>query len=319
MKNTVRNLTTAAALLMGAFFSCQPSFGQSSTTGVTANNLYMGFQNAGGSGTEDYIINLGAAANIVGGTTVVTLSSDFLAADFNGVLRSSSSAYGGVVGGSNGGSPSDLYVTQLRSGGPGNPAAPGSSLPGQLYRTDDNNAFSDLTTLVVPTTAGTGILDTTKSWETWIEAQPNPQASPSFWEDSGVNPDTAISKTAVFYEDLYYTASSSTFVSAPWTYEGYFTINFSGSSPAVTFTPAGAIVSLSQRPTFISAGKAGTTVTLVSTNAVATHNYQLQYSTSLSPASWSNIGSAISAGGTLVTNTDTTATNSARFYQLQGN
>ncbi len=317
MKKTVKNLMTAATFLVGTFFASQSSFGQVQV-GASLNYLYMGFQNAGGGGTQDYVINLGPASGIVGGASVVTLSSDFSITDFNAVLKSSSSLYGGVVGGSNAGSPSDIYVTQLRTGGPGNPATPGSTLSATLSRSQDNIAYSDLTALNTPSTTGSGILDTSKTWETYVEAQPNPQAYGSFWSDSGENPDSTINKTTVLYEDLYYTSNSSFSGSQPFVYEGYFTLNLTGGSPVLTFTPKGAIGSLVQ-PVFVSVSKTGTTTTLVSSNAVATHTYQLQYSTTLSPASWSSIGSAVTAGGTMVTNTDTTATNSARFYQIQAN
>ena len=57
---------------------------------------------------------------------------------------------------------------------------------------------------------------------------------------------------------------------------------------------------------------------MVSSNAVPTYNYQLQYTTSLNPTNWINVGSSLVAGGTMVTNTDTTATGSQRFYRVQG-
>ena len=93
--NIMKKITIAAILVGGAFMACQSGFAQT----FVANDLYFGFENAANGGTEDYIINLGAASGIVGGSSAVDLSAAFTLADFNAVLGSSSSMFGGVVGG----------------------------------------------------------------------------------------------------------------------------------------------------------------------------------------------------------------------------
>jgi hypothetical protein len=226
----MKKITTAAFLFCGAALVSPSAFGQ-----FIANDLYMGFQNKAGNGASDYMINFGAASGIVGSSSVVDLSSDFSLANFNAVLGASSSLFGGVVGGSNG-NPPDLYVTQLRSGGAGTPSVPGSFSPATFYKGDLLLGYSDLSQLALNApAAGTGFLDTTKSWENFVE--PN-YAPGTFYDDAGINPDSVIGSGGVLYEDLWYDSNSSTTVKKPFTYEGFFTLDLSGSSPSLTFTPA---------------------------------------------------------------------------------
>jgi len=219
-------LTSAALLVGAALMACQSTFAQ-----ALPDNLYLGFENQAGGGSEDYIINLGPASGILGES--VDLSSDFSLSDFDAVLGSSSSMFGGVVGGSNAGNPSDLYLTQLRIGGAGTPSVPGSTAPAGLSRSDDNTAFSKLGTLFSPT-AGTGGLDTSKSWENDVEPT---FTTSSFYGVTGINPDSAVSPSTVLYEDLWSTSSSSISGSKPFVYDGYFTLDLTGSNPSLTFTP----------------------------------------------------------------------------------
>jgi hypothetical protein len=227
----MKKLTTAALLFGGAILVSQSALGQ-----FVNNDLYMGFQNQAGGGSEDYIINLGAASGIVGSSSVVDLSSDFLLADFNAVLGASTSLFGGVVAGSNNNQAPDLYATQLRGGGAGTPSLPGSSSPGNFYKGDLLVGYSDIgqLTLVAPP-AGNGVLDNSKAWENYVE--PN-YAAGTFYGDTGINPDSSISSSGVLYEDLWYNSNGSSSVKIPFTYEGYFTLDLTGSSPSLTFTPA---------------------------------------------------------------------------------
>jgi len=306
MKKVTRDLIMAAITVGGVFMAGQSTFAQ-----AIANDLYMGFQNQAGGGTEDYIINLGPASGIVGGSSVVTLSSDFSSGDFNAVLGTSSSLFGGVVGASNAGNPSDVYATQLRTGGAGTPSVPGSTAPAGLSKTDDNTAFSKLATLFSPA-AGTGGLDTSKSWESDVEPT---FTTASFYGVTGVNPDSVVSKTNVLYEDLWYTSSSSlTGGPQPFVYEGYFTLNLTGGSPVLTFTPKGVPGPL-QSPVFTSISKAAGTVTLVWTT-MTNHTYQLQYTASLSPTNWMNVGSALLATNTMMTNSDSPGAAPQRLYRI---
>jgi hypothetical protein len=225
----MKKLTMAALLFGGAFLASQSAFGQ-----FVGNDLYMGFQNQAGGGSADYIINFGAASSIVGSSSVVNLSSDFLVSDFNAVLGTSSSMFGGVVGGSNG-NPPDLYVTQLRSGGAGTPSVAGSTSPATFYKGDLLVGYSDLSQLsLVAPPAGTGVLDTSKSWENYVEPK---LAVGTFYGDTGINPDSSVSPSGVLYEDLWYNSNSSSTVKKPFIYEGYFTLDLTGSNPSLTFTP----------------------------------------------------------------------------------
>jgi hypothetical protein len=302
----MRNLTTTALLISGAILASQSAFGQ-----IVANNLYLGFQNQAGGGTEDYIINLGAASGIVGGSSVVNLSGYFSLSDFNAVLGTSSSLFGGVIGAASGNT-ADVYLTQPRSGGAGTPSVAGSSVTGQLSRTQDDTAYNQLATLFSPA-AGTGGLDTSKSWENLVDPANGTGTFPS---NTGYNPDSTVNPATVLYEDLWYTTSSSFTGTKPFTYVGYFTLDLTGASPKLTFTPTNAPASLTP-PIIVSVRKTGSTVTVVSSNAVPTFNYQLQYTASLSPTNWINVGSALVAGSTMMTNTDSTATGSQRFYRVQ--
>jgi len=232
----MKKITTAAVLFCGAILISQSALGQ-----FVANDLYMGFENQAGGGSSDYIINLGAASGIVGGSSVVDLSTSFSLSDFNAVLGTSSSMFGGVVAGSNG-NPPDLYVTQLRGGGAGVPSVPGSSSPATFYKGDLLSGYNDAAQLaLVAPAAGTGVLDSSKSWENYIE--PN-FAAGTYYGDTGINPDSAIGSGGVLYEDLWYDSNSSSSVKTPFTYEGYFTLNLGGVAgssvvqPTLTFTPA---------------------------------------------------------------------------------
>ncbi len=225
----MKNLASAAALILGAIVASQ-----SAQAAATPNDLYFGFQNQAGGGSADYIINLGLVYNLTGSSSVVDLSSDFSLSDFTSAGlqgTNSTSIVGGVVGGSNGNNPSDIFLTTLRSGA-GDSSMAGSSAPTGLTRGQDNAAYADLAQIMSPV-AGTGLLDSGKSWESSIE--PTLSAG-TFYGATGDNPDSQVG--TVLYEDLWGTSSSSFTGSQPFTYEGYFTLDLSGSSPDLTFTSA---------------------------------------------------------------------------------
>jgi hypothetical protein len=236
--NIMKKLTTAALLVGGAILASQSAFGQAGTYQTTPNDLLLGFQNQAGGGTEDYIINLGLASSIVDSSTVVNLSSDFSLSDFNAVLGSSSSMFGGVIGAansSNSGTPNtaDVFLTQSRGGGAGTASVAGSVQPAGLTKSEDDVTYSQLGTLVSPA-VGTGTLDTTKSWESLVDPA---NGTGSFQSDTGVDPDSMVSPSSVFYEDLWGNNNNTAFNSTPFTYEGYFTLDLTGASPSLTFTP----------------------------------------------------------------------------------
>ena len=310
MRNVMKKLVTTAIVAGGAFIVSPSAFAQ---VQLISNDLYMGFENQAGGGTSDYIINFGPASGIVGSSAVVNLSSDFSLSNFKAVLGASSNMFGGVVGAYNG-NPPDLYATQLRSGGAGIPSVPGSVSPGSFYKGDIITAYNDLGQLPNLPTAGNGLLDSSKSWESYVEPT---FAAGTFYGDTGINPDSAVGTNTVLYEDLWYISNSSTSTKKPFTYVGYFTLNLTGASPSLTFTPTNAPAPLTN-PVIVFIAKAGSTVTVFSSNAAPTHTYQLQSTTSLNPTSWGNVGSSVVAGGTLVTNTDPSATSAPRFYRVHG-
>jgi hypothetical protein len=310
MKKTTKNLLTAAIVMGGAVVTSQTAFAQVS---LISDDLYMGFENQAGGGASDYIINLGPASALVGVSTATDLSSFFSLSNFKTVLGTNTSMYGGVVAASNG-NPPNLYVTQLRSGGAGIPSVPGSSSPASLYKIGILTAYSDLSQLPNLPAAGNGVLDNSKSWESYVEPT---LAAGSLYGDTGINPDSAVGTNTVLYEDLWYVSNNSSFTKTPFTYVGYFTLNLTGASPSLTFTPTNAPAPLAN-PVIVSVSKVGSTVTVVSSNAAPTHMYQLQSSSTLNPVSWGNVGGSVLASGTLVTNTDTSATASKQFYRVQG-
>ncbi len=302
----------AAILVGGGAVVSQTGFAQST---IKANDLYLGFENQVGGGTEDYIIDFGPASGLVGGSSVIDLSTQFSLADFNAVLGSSGSMFGGVVGGyQTSSSTADLYLTQLRNGGPGIPSVPGSAITTMFSRGSIDTTVSTLSPVNLPA-AGSSVLDTTKSWEAYVEPT---LTSSSFYGASGFNPDSPVSLSTVLYEDLWYVANGTLSGHSAFVYQGYFTLDLTGSSPKLTFTPANAPAQLTT-PSIAAVSKSGTTVTVVSKNATPTHTYTLQYATSLNPPTWNTLSSSAQvASATTVTNTDTTATDPKRFYRVEG-
>ena len=224
----MKKLTSMVLLLGGAIIASQSAFGQ-----LTPDDLYFGFQNQAGGDTADYIINLGAASGIVGQSSVVDLSSDFSLGNFNTVLGASSSMFGGVIGANNSDSPSDVYLTQLRSGGAGTPAVAGSTLAATLTRGQDNSTYAAISSLNNPA-AGTGVLDASKSWESQVEPT---LTSGTFYGITGLNPDSSVSSSSILYEDLWETSSSSQLGGKSFNYLGYFTLDLTGDGGQVlTFT-----------------------------------------------------------------------------------
>jgi hypothetical protein len=313
MKKIIKRLT-AAVVIGGVLAACGSAFAQSTFIG---NDLYMGFQNQGGGQTADYIVNMGSASSIVGGSSVVPLSSDFSESDFDSAALQGTNEliYCGVVTATNSGttsSPADVYVTELRSGGAGIPSVPGSTAPAALTRSQDNGAYTALSQLNAPA-SGQGILDTSLSWDADVTSL----VGSSFFGQIGDNPDSLLTGSGVLYEDLWYTTNSALSGAKSFTYLGYFTINVTGSSPVVTFTPKAAPAPLTN-PDITSVTYSGTTVQVIWT-AVPPHSYQLQYTTSLNPpVSWNNVGSSLSASTLTLTNSDTAASGAHRYYRVTG-
>ncbi len=308
MKKCIKNLA-AATVIAGAVMASQSALAQ---VAFVKNDLYMGFQNSGGGGSADYIVNMGPAASIIGGSSVVNLSASFSESSFNSsALRGTdpTQIMGGAVGGTNSNT-AGVFVTVLRTSNVGTPSLAGSTAPAGLTRSGDTIAVQDLTPMSSPA-AGTGVLDTTKSWESQVEPTFNVN---SFYGASGINPDSPVTTSSVVYEDLWATTNSSISGSKPFFYQGYFTLNFTGATAIVTFTPLAAPAQLTA-PTILSVSKVNSTVTVVST-AVPTFHYQLQATASLQPTNWVNVGSSVVATSTLVTNTYSPESAQLKFYQI---
>jgi hypothetical protein len=137
----------------------------------------------------------------------------------------------GVVGGQNQFPSSyNIYATALRSIGSANPAVAGSDLTGFNHsQTTIGNAVSALTSVPFPT-AGNGSVDSGKLWS--ANVSPTFTAG-SFYGASGINPSSAIDNSGVLYEDLWKATSTS-----GYTYLGFFTLDLSGSSQQLSFTPS---------------------------------------------------------------------------------
>jgi hypothetical protein len=228
----MKKLTTAALLVGGAMLASQSAFAQPT---FVNGDLYLGFQNQNGGGSSDYIINLGAASGIVSQSSVVDLSGDISSSLFNApsLQGTSPQILWGVVGANNAGNPSQVWGTLLRTSNIGTPALAGSSAPGGLSTAGDTIVAQQLSNLIAPP-AGTGVLDGSKTWENYVE----PALSiHSFWGNTGFNPDSSVDTSTVLYEDLWGTSDSSSRGTQPFNYMGYFTLDLTGPSPSLTFTP----------------------------------------------------------------------------------
>ena len=227
----MKKLTQAVVLFVGAIIATQSL--QAQDPPFVANDLYLGFENSGGGGSADYLVNLGSlsaldsfgpSANLNGYLSEADLTSASLMG-----TNSGATLMAGVVGGSSAQNPSSLFVTELRNGA-GNAALPGSSSPGSAGVNEDTIAASDLSELSTPA-VGSGLLDSGRTWESQVEPT---FAAGSLWGDTGINPDSLVG-SGVLYEDLWGTSSSGGVKS--FVYEGYFALDIAGVTPTLTFNP----------------------------------------------------------------------------------
>ena len=230
----MKKLAGAAALVAGAIMVSQSAHAQYAGSFIQ-NDLYLGFQNQGGGGSADYIINLGSASSLINSINPVNLSGDFSLSDFTSSLLQGNNAgatiKAGVIGGSSSDNPSDVFVTQLRSTLNGQSQG-GSIAPAGLSDFQDDDVVADMSQIIAPS-VGTGVLDTGKSWESFVE--PTFSAG-TVYGDSGVNPDSLVSTSSVLYEDLWETSTTGS--AQPFVYEGYFTLDLTGDGGStLTFTP----------------------------------------------------------------------------------
>jgi hypothetical protein len=212
----MKQSTKAVILALG-----MASVYQAAQAQFTANDLYLGLTQS--SASSDYIIDLGQPGVVgVGGSSVVNLSSDFSLSLFNSIFTGGATGVSmGVVGGQNHFPSSyDLYVTS--------PIGANMSLF-NTSQTTLGNAEANITGMPLPT-AGNGVADSTKSWA--ADISPTFTAN-SLYGASGIDPDLAIDGSGIINEGLYEATPSSVY-----NYLGYFTLNTTGASPSLTFTPS---------------------------------------------------------------------------------
>ena len=301
-----KHMKLALAAVVAATFS-QAAF----AAGVyPTNNLAFGFNQS--SAQSDYIINLGDAASTVGvgGSSVVDLSSDISSSVFNSIFTGGATGVGvAVVGGAPSTAPFDIYATQIRAGGAGNPSVPGSSLAGKSHSsTILATAAATLGSLAWPA-PGTGTNDGSKSYTKQVG--PTLTAT-DFYGKCGINPFGTFGSPAIIYLDLWYGTTAS------YAYVGYFTADLSTGTPHLTFTPAGAPFTAQPPAPILTITQSGIT-NIISFGTTNGATYNLLYNTLsglTSPrSSWSPLGSSIIGTGGITNFTDTTVT-PGRVYSV---
>ncbi len=209
---------------------------QSARAGFTTNHLYLGFTES--TASADLILDVGQASSLINATGPVDLSADL------GGLSSFNSSFGSspngvvmaVVGGNNTFGAYDVYATQVRSGGAGDPTVAGSSIIAGHSSSQMSGGAAEVASIMsgvvggLPT-AGNSALDTTKSYTSIVDAT---GVQNNFIGKTGVNPTGTLDTSGLIYEDLYFAN-----VATPYTYEGYFTFNYTADT--LTFTPALAV------------------------------------------------------------------------------
>jgi PEP-CTERM motif len=214
----------------------------SAAQAFTINDLYLGFTKS--SVTQDEYIDLGQGSLFSAtGTSVVDISS-YLGGltDFNTAFNSSASGVGmAVVGGNNQNSvnPFGVFVTALRTGGPGASAAvAGSNLSGKSHASAAMsggagvvaNLLSD-TVQPLPTAGNSLLFANSDSLSYNKLIAPTVSASGNFLNKTGIAPTSTIGASGIIYEDLWDATTTSAYA-----YQGYFTFNYGTDS--LTFTPA---------------------------------------------------------------------------------
>jgi hypothetical protein len=275
----------------------------------TTNDLYLGFNSD--AAQSDYIIDLGQAKSTVGvgGSTVVDLSTLISSSTFNSVFQTGANGVNvAVVGARNGGTP-DVYATQVRVGG-GSPGTPGSALTG-LSVSGATLAAASVTLTGNPwPTAGNSTVDSTKSYT----ANVGPElVGGNFYSASGVDPFGTFDSSAVIYLDLWYAVPNKAYA-----YQGYFTVDLSGATAKLTFTPKDAPGSTPPPQPALSITRTGA-VSYVSFLSANNASYNLCYTNSAglgtAVSNWPSLSVTITGNGLTNTFQDTT-TDPIRFYRV---
>jgi hypothetical protein len=199
---------------------------QAAQAAFTANDLYLGLTLP--TATSDYIIDLGQASGITGSTSVVNLSSDFSLSTYNSIFSSASATNSvsmGVVGGNGTFGSVDLFTTIL--GSTSSTVTSGYSSSSSTLSTAANRISTMSPDLP---SAGNGVAEPNKDWANDIS--PAFTAS-TFYGASGINPNSAIGGTGIITEALWGATPG-----GAYNYLGSFTLNASGGSPSLTYTPS---------------------------------------------------------------------------------
>ena len=226
----MNKIATTAVLAIAAALFTQGARGQS----YNDDDLILGFNLNGGA--SDYVINLGSSSTIVGGSSVVDLSGSFNRSTFNSLWASPTGPRVGVVGGANSTSV-DVFQTATRGGGVGASAAVKGSeaVPATINITTKSKLQGDLGALIAAnltlSTAGSSVVDSSKNYTSKI-AGSTIGGTTTWWGQQSVNPQSTFDVTGIVYEDLFFGTAG-----GAYSYQGYFTIDLSGSSGSITFTP----------------------------------------------------------------------------------
>jgi len=214
------------------------------------DDLVLGFTLSGA--PNDYIVNLGPGSGIgAGGGAVVDLTSGFgfSSATLISTFGSANVANGlnmGVVGGAATGLPGqDLWVTQVRAGGAGNAATPGSALQGALTSSGSSGSpFPNGVLSGTGLTAGNGTTFSAADASSFTSLIYN--GNPNFVGTMGGLSPAGTTAGSVVYEDLYREVDQGGGrggLQGNWAYQGYLTLDLSGgTSQLLTFTPAAVAV-----------------------------------------------------------------------------
>jgi hypothetical protein len=240
LKKEMKKLYKAAllaALGLGSITAAQ-------ATNFTVNDLYLGFTKS--TASQDEYIDLGNLSSF--NATGVTDLSSYLGGltDFNTTFGSSATSVGMAVVGANNSNvvnPFGVFATALRTGGAGaDPTVAGSNLSAKSHSSSVMSGGAGVVASLLATegialpSAGSSLLSgngVADSYLTKIAATASTQQN--FWGKTGFSPNSTIGATGTIYEDLWAATTTSAY-----TYEGYFTFNYSADQ--LTFTSSAVAV-----------------------------------------------------------------------------
>jgi hypothetical protein len=280
------------------------------------NDLYLGLTQA--AAQNDYIIDLGQPSAVgARGSAPMDLSASFSTATFNSVFNSGPNGVVlAIVGGDNVFNQTEIWATQVRVGGAGNPAVAGSSLSALHTSTQLSGGAVAISSIAANTgglpSAGNSTLDPNKTYTSQIDQT---GSGNNFIGKTGVNPTGAFDETGILYMDLYHAT-----VASNYTYMGYFTVDVSGGH--LTFTPSGAPNTGGPPPrptlTFVKGAVGSTFTNLISFPTANNATYTLYFTNAVgltTPVSnWPTAGSLIGDGTTRTFTNSSTDAN--RFYSV---